>query len=552
MNTTLLIMAAGIGSRFGTGIKQLEPVDDAGHIIMDYSIHDAIEAGFNHVVFIIRKDIEKEFKEVIGDRIASICSSHNVTVDYAFQDINDIPGTLPEGRTKPWGTGQAVLAAKDVIKTPFIVINADDYYGKEGFKAVHEYLVNGGKSCMAGFVLKNTLSDNGGVTRGICKMDEQNNLTEVVETKNIVKIADGAEADGVSVDVDSLVSMNMWGLTPDFLTTLEEGFKEFFEKEVPSNPQKAEYLIPIFIGELLEQGKMSVKVLKTNDTWYGMTSYAEFQRVYYNKDLFAKYGLEIPTTYDEFVDVCQKFVDAGVTPIAADAQEYGVMWLWWQLVSKEADAKFIDNWQLYKGDVDWNSKILTNSVSTINDWLDKGFISHNATGMKAEDTTQAFIKGEYPIYQTGTWNQGRFVKQITTFDWDAAVMPESNFAIGCAGNLLVIPERSHHKDLAAKFIDYVLSDDVQNYLGNAGGIPVAGDASKINDEKSKAMIEEYASYANDGKLSYYPDYAASNLTDAVPAEFQELVNGTKKPADVLKGIHEKYDVGVEDMGVKTN
>ena len=193
MKTTLLIMAAGIGSRFGTGIKQLEPVDDAGHIIMDYSIHDAIEAGFNHVVFIIRKDIEKEFKEVIGDRIASICSSHNVTVDYAFQDINDIPGTLPEGRTKPWGTGQAVLAAKKVIKTPFIVINADDYYGKEGFKAVHEYLVNGGKSCMAGFVLKNTLSDNGGVTRGICKMDDQNNLTEVVETKNIIKTADGAE-----------------------------------------------------------------------------------------------------------------------------------------------------------------------------------------------------------------------------------------------------------------------------------------------------------------------------------------------------------------------
>ena len=129
--------------------------------------------------------------------IASICSSHNVTVDYAFQDIKDIPGTLPEGRTKPWGTGQAVLAAKKVIKTPFIVINADDYYGKEGFKAVHEYLVNGGKSCMAGFVLKNTLSDNGGVTRGICKMDEENNLTEVVETKDIVKTANGAEADGL-------------------------------------------------------------------------------------------------------------------------------------------------------------------------------------------------------------------------------------------------------------------------------------------------------------------------------------------------------------------
>ena len=195
-------MAAGIGSRFGTGIKQLEPIDAPNHIIMDYSIHDAIEAGFNHVVFIIRKDIEKEFKEVIGDHIASICSSHGVTVDYAFQDINDIPGTLPEGRTKPWGTGQAVLAAKSVIDTPFIVINA-----------VHEYLVNDGKSCMAGFVLKDTLSDNGGVTRGICKMDENGNLTEVVETKNIVKTADRAEADGVSVDVNSLVSMNMWELT---------------------------------------------------------------------------------------------------------------------------------------------------------------------------------------------------------------------------------------------------------------------------------------------------------------------------------------------------
>ena len=271
MKTTLLIMAAGIGSRFGTGIKQLEPVDDSNHIIMDYSIHDAIEAGFNHIVFIIRKDIEEEFKEVIGDRIAKICEKYDVTVDYAFQDINDIPGTLPEGRTKPWGTGQAVLAAKNILDTPFIVINADDYYGKEGFKAVHEYLVNGGKSCMAGFVLKNTLSDNGGVTRGICKMDTENNLTEVVETVNIVKTENGAEADGVSIDIDSLVSMNMWGLTLDFLDVLEEGFKEFFEKEVVKNPLKAEYLIPTFIGELLEQGKISVKVLRSNDTWYGMT-----------------------------------------------------------------------------------------------------------------------------------------------------------------------------------------------------------------------------------------------------------------------------------------
>ena len=167
----------------------------------------------------------------------------------------------------PWGTGQAVLAAKKLLNTPFVVINADDYYGKEGFRAVHEYLVNGGKSYMAGFVLKNTLSDNGGVTRGICKMDEQNNLTEVVETKNIVKTAESAMTEGVVLDTDSLVSMNMWGLTPDFLEILETGFARFFEKEVPADPLKAEYLIPTFIGELLAEGKIDVKVLRTNDTW---------------------------------------------------------------------------------------------------------------------------------------------------------------------------------------------------------------------------------------------------------------------------------------------
>ena len=280
--TALVIMAAGIGSRFGKGIKQLAPVGTCGEIIMDYSIHDALEAGFNKVVFIIRKDLEEEFRRVIGERIEKITE-----VEYVFQELDDLPEgfTKPADRTKPWGTGQAVLAAKKVIKTPFIVINADDYYGREGFKAVHEYLVNGGKSCMAGFVLKNTLSDNGGVTRGICKMDEDYNLTEVVETKNIVKTAAGAEAEGMAVDVDSLVSMNMWGLTPDFLTTLEEGFKEFFEKEVPGNPLKAEYLIPIFIGELLEQGKMSVKVLKTNDTWYGMTYHEDVAAV---KDSFKR------------------------------------------------------------------------------------------------------------------------------------------------------------------------------------------------------------------------------------------------------------------------
>ena len=300
METTLLIMAAGIGSRFGGGIKQLEPVDGGRHIIMDYSVHDAIEAGFNHVVFVIRKDIEAEFREVIGDRIAAVCAAKGVTVDYAFQDLHDIPGQFPEGRTKPWGTGQAVLAAKQVLKTPFVVINADDYYGKEGLRALHGHLVSGGGDCMAGFVLRNTLSDNGGVTRGICKMDEKSCLTQVTETKNILKTAAGAQADGVELDLDSLVSMNMWGLTLDFLQVLEQGFAEFFEKEVPANPLKAEYLIPTFIGELLSQNKISVKVLKTNDAWYGMTYKEDVPAV---KESFARMLAEGIYQADLFSDL---------------------------------------------------------------------------------------------------------------------------------------------------------------------------------------------------------------------------------------------------------
>lgn len=300
METTLLIMAAGIGSRFGGGIKQLEPVDGGRHIIMDYSIHDAIEAGFNHVAFVIRKDIEAEFREVIGDRIAAVCAAKGVTVDYAFQDLHDIPGQFPEGRTKPWGTGQAVLAAKQVLKTPFVVINADDYYGKEGLRALHGHLVSGGGDCMAGFVLRNTLSDNGGVTRGICKMDEKSCLTQVTETKNILKTAAGAQADGVELDLDSLVSMNMWGLTLDFLQVLEQGFAEFFEKEVPANPLKAEYLIPTFIGELLSQNKISVKVLKTNDAWYGMTYKEDVPAV---KESFARMLAEGIYQADLFSDL---------------------------------------------------------------------------------------------------------------------------------------------------------------------------------------------------------------------------------------------------------
>lgn len=279
MNTSLLIMAAGMGSRFGGGIKQLAPVGPNGEIIMDYSIHDAIEAGFNKVVFVIREDILTAFQEAIGNRIEAIASAHGVKVAYAFQDMKNIPAgnSVPEGRSKPWGTGQAVLAAEQLIEEPFCVINADDYYGKEAFVKIHDYLVGEhaeNEFCMAGFVLKNTLSENGAVTRGVCKKDENDWLTEVVETSNIVKTADGAAVDGVAIDADSNVSMNMWGFTPKFMEMLNEGFVEFFKNDVPANPLKSEYLLPIFVGQLLKEGKLSVKVLESQDKWFGVT-YAE-------------------------------------------------------------------------------------------------------------------------------------------------------------------------------------------------------------------------------------------------------------------------------------
>ena len=207
MRKTLVILAAGIGSRFGVGIKQLAPIDDNGHIIIDYSIHDAIAAGFNRIIFIIRHDIEEDFQTVIGDRIEQEVEPLGVEIAYAFQEMTDIPGTVPEGRTKPWGTGHAVLACEGLIDGPFAVINADDYYGKNGFKKAADYLGQG--YALIGYRVKNTLSENGGVTRGLCSVID-GKLSAIHETKNIVKTVDGAEADGVPVDLEGLVSMNFW------------------------------------------------------------------------------------------------------------------------------------------------------------------------------------------------------------------------------------------------------------------------------------------------------------------------------------------------------
>ena len=279
MNTTLVIMAAGIGSRFGGGVKQLTPVGPNGEIIIDYSIHDALEAGFNKIVFIIRKDIEKDFREVIGDRIEKICD-----VEYVFQSLDDLPEGFekPADRTKPWGTGQAVRCCKGVVNEPFAVINADDYYGSKAYQLIYDYLTTHPddstyRYAMVGYILENTLTENGHVARGVCVTDEHGVLQTIHERTHIEKrgaITAYTEDDGATwneIPAGSIVSMNMWGFQKSLMEELKKGFPEFLKENLDKNPLKCEYFLPFAVDDLIQEGKATVQVLKTDDKWYGVT-----------------------------------------------------------------------------------------------------------------------------------------------------------------------------------------------------------------------------------------------------------------------------------------
>ena len=279
----LVILAAGLGSRFG-GVKQLKKVGPSGEIIMEYAIHDAMEAGFNKIVFVIRKDIEADFMEAVGNRVEEVCTARGVAVTYAYQDLKALPAgfVCPADRRKPWGTGHALLTCSHLLHGPFVVINADDYYGKSAYKHLMAYLKNlpaqsAGQYCMAGFHLGNTLSDHGGVTRGICRTNEDLQLLEVRETRGVVKKNGKAAVpkdDGwEEVDGNACVSMNMWGFTADVLPVLEQRFVEFLrtELEVPNS----EYLLPDVMDKLLAEGKAAIRVLPTGDNWYGITYQAD-------------------------------------------------------------------------------------------------------------------------------------------------------------------------------------------------------------------------------------------------------------------------------------
>lgn len=274
----LVIMAAGMGSRYG-GLKQIDPVDREGDLIIDFSIFDAVEAGFEKVVFIIKKSIEKEFKEHIGNRMEK-----HVQVGYVYQENDRLPEgfEVPEGRVKPWGTGHAILCCSEVIDGPFAVINADDYYGKSAFKAIYDRLASCGDDdkyqyAMVAYHLYNTLTENGHVARGVCTVDTDGHLADIHERTRIEKHGDQAEYtedDGATwekLGEDTLVSMNLWGFTSSILKELKARFVPFLEKNLPENPIKCEYFLPFVVDELLKEGKAEVTVLKSVDRWYGVT-----------------------------------------------------------------------------------------------------------------------------------------------------------------------------------------------------------------------------------------------------------------------------------------
>lgn len=274
----LVIMAAGMGSRYG-GLKQIDPVDSEGHIIIDFSIYDAIQAGFEKVVFIIKKENEADFKASIGNRMEK-----QIQVEYVYQELTNLPEgyRVPEGRVKPFGTGHAILSCKDVIDGPFAVINADDYYGKHAYQMIYEYLSTHQddekyRYTMVGYILENTLTENGHVARGVCVTDEHSYLTDINERTRIEKRGEGAaytEDDGeswISIPEGSIVSMNMWGFSASMLKELENRFAAFLDENLTKNPLKCEYFLPSVVNELLKEGKATVEVLKSLDRWYGVT-----------------------------------------------------------------------------------------------------------------------------------------------------------------------------------------------------------------------------------------------------------------------------------------
>jgi raffinose/stachyose/melibiose transport system substrate-binding protein len=280
---------------------------------------------------------------------------------------------------------------------------------------------------------------------------------------------------------------------------------------------------------------------------YGIPNYGEFVEVYYNQDMFAQYGIAVPTTFDEFEAALATFKDNGITPLAEAAGEYPLGQLWYQLALSDATRQWVTDFQTYTGEVDFQDENFTFATETILDWVDKGYISGDVAGLKAEDAGVNFINGTNPIFYSGSWWYGRFVEEVTGFQWSSFLFPDSEMAPGSSGNLWVVPENSEHKDLAYKFIDITMSPEIQALIGNNGGIPVAADAAAITDPKSKELIDNFNTLTARDGLAFYPDWPTATFYDDLNAGLQELVNGTIEPEDMLTQLGENYESGVADI-----
>ena len=370
--------------------------------------------------------------------------------------------------------------------------------------------------------------------------EEETGATVEFEEKSFEQIRSTASQVLNSNEAPDILEYNKGNATAGLLASqgllsdLDDAVKEYGwdEKLAPSLQTTARYD---------DKGVMG------SGPWYGVPNYGEFVEVYYNKDMFAANGLEVPTTLEEFETVLQAFADKGITPLAESASEYPLGQLWYQLALTKADRDWVDDYQLYSGDVDWSGPEISYATETIKDWTDKGYISQDASGFKAEDAGTAFINGTYPIFYSGSWWHNRFTTEVTGFDWGTFLFPEAQLSPGSAGNMWVVPENAKNKELAYEFIDITMRPEIQALIGNNGGIPVAADTADITDPKSQELIGNFNTLTEQDGIAFYPDWPTPTFYDQLNAGLQELINGTKSPKDVQTQLGEQYQSGVDDI-----
>ena len=373
----------------------------------------------------------------------------------------------------------------------------------------------------------------------ITKFEEETGATVTFEEKSFEQIRSTASQVLNSDAAPDILEFNKGNATAGLLASqgllapLDDAYEEYGwgDKLADSLQTTARYS---------EDGVMG------SGSYYGVPNYGEFVQVYYNQDLFDQYGIAIPTTLDEFEDALAAFTAAGVTPLAESAAEYPLGQLFYQLALSKADRQFVNDYQLYENPVDWSGPEVTYAAETIADWVDKGYISQDASGLKAEDAGVSFINGTSPIFYSGSWWYGRFTNEIQ-FNWTSALFPDTTLAPGSSGNLWVIPTKAKNPELAEKFIEITMSPEIQAIIGNNGGVPVAADPADITDEKSKQLIENFNQLNDQDGLSFYPDWPTSTFYDQLNAALQELVNGTKSPSEVLSQLGGQYEEGVKEI-----